>query len=142
MILKKGKLTYKQKAFIQEFIKTKNGTQSALKVYDTTKPEIAKSIASENLSKPYIKEKIDYYLRSADYNATDSIKRLKANAEAGAGVKATASDSIRADELLLKVAGHLIDKSQSVSVKYDLSTLPPDKLMKEKERLDKLLNKE
>jgi len=60
-IMPKGdKLTFKQKLFVQKYVENKgNGTQTALQVYDTTNPKIAQSIATENLSKPLIKESID-----------------------------------------------------------------------------------
>lgn len=61
MALTEG-LTYKQKTFADEFIKTGNGLQSALKAYDTDKDAVAGQIAYENLKKPevstYITKKI------------------------------------------------------------------------------------
>lgn len=51
------KLTRKQNIFIKEYIKTGNGTQSAIKAGYSEKT--AKIIASENLTKPYIKQKIE-----------------------------------------------------------------------------------
>ena len=51
------KLTLKQNKFVKEYIKTGNGTQSAIKAgYSKS---TAKVIASENLTKPYVKEKIE-----------------------------------------------------------------------------------
>lgn len=50
------KLTKKQKGFIKDYIKTGNGTQSALNNYDTTDYSTAGMIASENLRKPKIAE--------------------------------------------------------------------------------------
>lgn len=47
-------LTKKQKEFVKEYIDTGNGTQAALKVYDTDSPRVAASIAHENLTKPDI----------------------------------------------------------------------------------------
>lgn len=48
------KLTRKQKIFVKEYVKTGNGTVSALKAYDTDSERVAQTIASENLSKPII----------------------------------------------------------------------------------------
>ena len=54
-IIKPRKLTYKQRAWVKEYIKSKgNGTKSALKVYKTKDYNTAHSIASENLQKPAI----------------------------------------------------------------------------------------
>lgn len=47
-------LTKKQKVFVKEYAKTDNGTQSALKAYDTDDENTAGAIASENLRKPKI----------------------------------------------------------------------------------------
>lgn len=47
-------LTPKQKKFADEYMKTGNGTQSALKTYNTTDYDTASSIAKENLRKPQI----------------------------------------------------------------------------------------
>lgn len=52
------KLTKKQKGFVKDYIKTGNGTQSALKNYDTDDPNVANAIASENLRKPMIQDAI------------------------------------------------------------------------------------
>lgn len=48
------KLTRKQKGFIEEYVKTGNGTQAALNNYDTNDEHTAASIAYENLRKPEI----------------------------------------------------------------------------------------
>ena len=47
-------LTKKQKIFVQEFLDTGNGTQSAMKAYDTESETVAAVIASENIRKPNI----------------------------------------------------------------------------------------
>lgn len=52
---KRPKLTPKQKIFVEEYAKTKNGVKSALKAYDTTDYSTAGSIAVENLQKPAIR---------------------------------------------------------------------------------------
>lgn len=51
-------LTKKQQTFVKEYIETGNGTQSALKAYDTTSEAVASAIAVENLQKPMIVEVI------------------------------------------------------------------------------------
>jgi len=50
------KLTKKQRIFVKEYIKNENGTQSALKAYDTKSENVANVIAVENLRKPMIVE--------------------------------------------------------------------------------------
>lgn len=51
---KSHRLTAKQKLFCDHFLKSLNGVQSAFEVYNTKDYETAKSIASENLTKPNI----------------------------------------------------------------------------------------
>ncbi len=52
------KLTKKEKGFVKDYIETGNGTQSALKHYDTEDYSTAGAIASENLKKPKIQNAI------------------------------------------------------------------------------------
>lgn len=52
------KLTKKQKGFVKDYIKTGIGEKAALNNYDTTDPNTARSIASENLTKPNIQKAI------------------------------------------------------------------------------------
>lgn len=72
-------MTLKQKKFVKEYLKTGNGTQAALQVYDTQDPHTAQAIASENLSKPVIKDQIDEALAKNGITPqliTDQIKGL------------------------------------------------------------------
>lgn len=49
------RLTKKEKGFVKDYLKTGNGTRSALNNYDTTSENTAAVIASENIRKPHIK---------------------------------------------------------------------------------------
>ncbi len=51
------KLTIKQTKFVKELIKSGNQTQAAIKAGDS--PKTARFIASENLTKPNVKSKIE-----------------------------------------------------------------------------------
>lgn len=51
-------LTKKQRGFVKDYLELGNGTQAALKHYDTDQPRVAQTIASENLSKPMIAKAI------------------------------------------------------------------------------------
>lgn len=53
------KLTKKERGFVKDYVLTENGTQSALKNYDTTDYKTASVIASENLDKPRIQVAIE-----------------------------------------------------------------------------------
>ena len=51
------KPTFKQKAFVAEYVKNKgNATQAALEVYNTESVDVAKSIGSKNLTLPNVQE--------------------------------------------------------------------------------------
>lgn len=52
------RLSKKEKAFAQEYAKTGNGVQSALKVYDTESYKTASTIADANLDKPRVQNLI------------------------------------------------------------------------------------
>lgn len=52
------KLTRKQKKFVDTYVATGNGTKAALEAYDAKDSVVAKSIASENLTKPYIQQAV------------------------------------------------------------------------------------
>ena len=53
------RLTYKQREFVANYIKLKNGTKAALKAYETNDYETANAISVENLQKPSIQEAIE-----------------------------------------------------------------------------------
>ncbi len=51
------RMTLKQKGFVKDYIKTKgNGTLAAKKNYNVKSDDVAKSIASENLTKPNVQK--------------------------------------------------------------------------------------
>jgi len=136
--------TYKEKAFIANFTNKDNkktflnGTKSALEAYDVKKYTVAGTMATENLKKPHIKRTIEFYLQKAGYSPTESINRLISTAKEGMGVKATASDQIRADELLLKLSGAVINKNETVSHKFDYSKMSKSELLDLKKKYDRL----
>lgn len=55
---KTRRLTKKQKGFIKDYIETGNGTEAAMRNYNLKDRIVAKSVASENLAKPYIHDVI------------------------------------------------------------------------------------
>ena len=57
--VKKRPLTFKQKAFIKEYIQTGNATESANKVYNVNNRVTAGAVGAENLQKPQIKQEIE-----------------------------------------------------------------------------------
>lgn len=108
---KARKTTLKQKKFIKEYLENGgNGTQAALAVYDTKDPNIAKVIASENLTKPNIRESVIASLEAVGLSDVCISEMLRKATESGIGQKATNSDTLRGIELMLKLKGAFPDK--------------------------------
>jgi hypothetical protein len=61
---KPRKLTKKERGFVNSYVETENGTQSALKHYDVANAKVAGVIAVENLAKPRIQEAIEVKRKS------------------------------------------------------------------------------
>lgn len=76
------RLTLKQKGFIKEYVKTKNGTEAVLKTYNTTDKSTAGMIASENLSKPKIQEALEKALVKHDITLDKSLIPIAKGLEA------------------------------------------------------------
>lgn len=68
------KLTVKQTLFLQEFrTNGGNGTQAALKAYDTTDRVTAGAIATENLQKPLIRQAYEEWKQEIELDARNAI---------------------------------------------------------------------
>lgn len=61
----KDKLTPKQTKFVQGIVEGKSGTKAALDAYDVASPDTARSIASENLTKPSIRQALENAMMKA-----------------------------------------------------------------------------
>lgn len=57
--LKSPKLTKKQRGFVKDYALDENGTKAVMNNYNVKDSIVAKSIASENLTKPYIQEALE-----------------------------------------------------------------------------------
>lgn len=84
--------TKKQREFIEEYLRTGNWTQAALKAYDTTDNLVAANIAAENLNKPYIDDIVAKRLQ----DAKDMIYTL--------------SQSSEKDEVKLRASQDIVDR--------------------------------
>lgn len=114
-IKKPRAITLKQKRLVEEYIKTGNKVQSALKVYDTDDYSTASQIAGETLEKPRVIE----YMKSISQDVAEHIKKLAFNAE-NENVQLSASKDI------LDRAGYkAIDKSTHVNVNVDATAHDP-----------------
>ena len=56
--VKKPRLTKKQKGFVKDYVKTGNGSLAVKENYDVSNDNVARVIASENLTKPNIQKAI------------------------------------------------------------------------------------
>jgi phage terminase small subunit len=70
----RNKLTDKQRAFIAEYLIDLNGTQAAIRAGYSK--DTARQIATENLSKPYIRQEIDRHIASRVMTANEVLLRL------------------------------------------------------------------
>lgn len=96
-------LSIKEKKFVHEYVKSEgNGTQAALKAYDTEDYSTASAIASENLEKPKIKKAIEEALVKLDITPEKILKRFDRLAEKQEETNPMAA--IRANENLAQIA--------------------------------------
>ena len=121
-LTKAGLPTPKERAFARAYVKRKgNGTKAALDAYDTTSPEVAAQIASQNIRKERVITYLNKVLNDArlDEFTRDHIRREVA--------QLAFSDDTRADvktknlELLAKIDGMMINRSESVNVNVGLT---------------------
>lgn len=104
------KLTKKERGFVRDYIETGNGTQSALKNYDTTDESTAAMIASTNIRKP----KIMAYLEEKAGVAAENIFIL-ANTAENEAVKLGANKDI-----LDRAGFKAVEKHMNLNVNTDI----------------------
>ena len=133
------RLTLKQRKFVQEYIKHEgNGTRAALEAYNVKDKTVASTIANENLNKPYLVDSIELALKKQGITDETITEALAKNLIKGAGVRARASDSNKAAEILLKLKGKLSSSSTQSLHYYDYRNMNKQELIKERERLKQL----
>lgn len=121
------KLTKKQQGFIKDYLETGNGTQSALKNYDTNDYATANAIAVENLQKPSVRE----YLESKAERAAEIIVELAETAQ---------QENVRlgASKDIMDRAGYKpIDKALTLSVSKKVDSAELQKLANELLRIQR-----
>jgi len=133
-------LTPKQTKFIQGMAAGKSGTQAALEAYDTDDPIVAGGIASDNLQKPYIRERVEEALKAAglDLNSVASNLRGLASKEVD---KVSGDTVLRANVEILKLLGAYPGSKHtqvSVSVKANLNGKSYGELKQEFESLNSI----
>lgn len=126
---KGDKLTHKQKIYADNYLETGNGTQSALKAYDTTSYKTANVISAENLKKPSVIE----YLKSQAQKAAERVIVLAESAE---------NETVRlnANKDILDRAGYkAVDKVQSMNVNVNTNLSEMSRYQEIKDKYEKEL---
>ncbi len=76
------RLTLKQLKFIQIYIETGNATKAAMETYRCKNENVAKSVGSENLTKPDIACEIDKYRKKDGLSIQKAINAINDGYEA------------------------------------------------------------
>ena len=128
----RGNVTYKQRRFVEEYIKTKgNGQQAAMRTYNPKNENVARNIASTNLIKPNVKEELETQLQRRGLQLSDFTTKLSQIASSQPSKGYSGADIIDAVKTGLKLHGVLTDKRQvtSLNITADLSKLSEHELM-------------
>jgi phage terminase small subunit len=102
-------LTFKQKKFADKYLETGNGTQSALATYDTNS-EVARRIATENLSKPVVEDYIVSKLTHKDLTPQLILNKLLESVES-----LNPAEKLKSLELLGKHLKMFVDKTDATN---------------------------
>ncbi len=115
-----NKLTIKQRKFVNEYVKTNgNGTQAALKTYDTNDLNTAHAIASENLQKPTVKEQLDKILQRSEMNINRFTNKMSDILATEPPKGYSGADIVEVIKTGLKLHGVLTDRKQVLSYNID-----------------------
>lgn len=107
-------LTIKQRKFVSALAEHGNATQAAVDAgYDVQDRQSAKVIASQNLARPAIRTALDFELAQRGLDETAISQVLSEVIENG-----TASEKLRAVELLIKIRG---DEKPKKSIRATLT---------------------
>lgn len=107
-----NRLTDKEQAFVDHYIITLNGTQSAINAGYSENS--ARQIASENLSKPHIRAAIDKKLRKLTMTADETMKRLSDMASGDMTQYITIQGELDLEAIKKDNKGHLLKKYKHV----------------------------
>jgi phage terminase small subunit len=124
-------LTGPQKKFVIEMANGASQTQAAFQAYDVTSRDSAKSLGSELMQNPAIREAIEEICNREGLTREHLIRRLKQHVDGK-----DPGTSIRATELGLKVHGELVEKKVRVNINLDL--VAPVDLSKYRNRLPEI----
>lgn len=127
-------LTIKERKFVTEYLKSGNATDAVLRSYNVKSKKNASKFAHEIKVKPHIKSAIDKALRHADLTPTTIANTLKKAINAGVGIRATNSDTLRGIDLYAKLTGAYERMDIEVDPKQAVRKLDHDTLVNELRR--------
>ena len=105
-----NRLTFKRRRFAEEYVKNNgNGTQAALKVYDTDNHHVAQTIASENMSIPVVQRTVEEIAKSVGITSDIILQRFN-NLSASQPEKVSADTVLKSTIELAKVLNLYPDK--------------------------------
>ena len=111
----RGELTKKQEAFLEEYLKDRDGRQAAIRAGYS--PKAADSVAHNNLANPVLASKLrEISARSAQRSEVDAAFVLRELKKVAEQEDVAQSTKVRALELIAKHLGMLEDR---VSLKVD-----------------------
>jgi len=98
------RLTLKQLKFIQIYIETGNATKAAMEVYNCKNENVAKSLGSENLTKPDIACEIDKYRKEGGLSIQKAINAINDGYDAEKKGAPDHNVRLRSADMTLKLA--------------------------------------
>ena len=139
-------ITTKQKLLVKEYVKTNgNGTQAALRVYDTKDPKVAGMIASREIAKDNVKEELQKLLQRDELSINKITGNLAGIAAQTPAKGFSGADVLDANKTILKLHGVLSDRKTvtTLNLNADLSRLSEHELRelraKKKKETDAIL---
>ena len=132
-------LTTKQKIFVKKYVENNgNGSKTALQVYDVKDSAVARSLASETLAKPNVKQELDRILQTKELGLNRFTDKLSDIVGSEPEKGYSGSDIMEAVKTGLKLHGVLAERKVSTNLnmsadfdslsKYDLIQLHKKKL--------------
>lgn len=134
-----SKLTPKQKGWAKTYLKTSNGLQSALEVYDTKSRATASTISVLNKKNPVIRAYMERVLEKAGFTDENISEYLRQIVEGGLKDAPKTTDALRAMEMVLRLKDRFpSQKIESISkvLNIDVNANVDDLLKQLKEVTD------
>ncbi len=112
------RLTLKQLKFVQLYIETGNATKAAMEAYRCKNENVAKSVGSENLTKPDIAFEIDKYRKKGGLSIQKAINAINDGYDAEKKGEPDYNVRLRSADMTLKLANAYPSRAQEVHHKH------------------------